>query len=231
MTTIELAKRLISRDEIKKGTNDFLEDSVSAILGDPIAAAQIIYSLMKSPMFFREQLFWTKFEMFLNGIDVTEDERSSFCAKLTLDGAKKENVYRLIQAIDHAETNGKVNYLINVSRCLSAAFIEHPVYFRICHIITNSLEEDLDFLKEHIVEDSEYEYGDIIQGLMNNGLMYQSVLDANGDNRYRFTSLAEVIDRYSLSYNNIERYTMCGESNTNQLKNQVTKVDAMAKWG
>ena len=83
--------------------------------------------------------------MFLNGIDATADERAAFCAKLTLDGINKENTYRLIQAIDHAETKWKINYLINVSRCLANDFIDLPSYFRICHIITNSLEEYLNF--------------------------------------------------------------------------------------
>lgn len=172
MKVLELAKELISRDEIEDGTVNLLEDSVSAIFGDPIAAAKVIYSLIKSPMFFREQLFWGKFEMFLNGIDTTVDERAAFCAKLTLNGTSKENTYRLIQAIDHAETKGKINYLINASKCLSSDFIDLPFYFRICHIIINSLEEDLNFLKEHIIDNSDYEYGDIIQGLMNSGLVY-----------------------------------------------------------
>lgn len=57
----------------------------------------------------------------------------------------------------------------------------------------------------------------------------QSVIDANGDDRYRFTPLAEVVDRYALSYNNVERYPMCGVVNTTSY-NKVTKVDVTARF-
>lgn len=36
--------------------------------------------------------------------------------------------------------------------------------------------------------------------------MYQSVIDGNGEQKYSFTPLAERIDCYAVSYNNIERY-------------------------
>lgn len=230
LKVIELAKELISKDEVKNKTVNFLGDSVSALSGNQFAAAKIIYTLMRSPMFFREQLFWTKFEMFLNGIDTTTDERMTFCARLDLDGRNKDSAYRLIQIIDRAETDRKINYLINVSKCLARDLIGRPSYFRICHTIVNSLEEDLIFLKNHILENCEYEYGDSIQGLMNNGLIYQSVIDANGNDRYKFTLLAKVVDRYALSYDNIERYSMYEKSDID-IDKKVTEVDAIARFG
>ena len=79
------------------------------------------------------------------------------------------------------------------------------MYFRICHTITHTLDEDLSFLSERINE-SDLPYSSYVQGLLTAGLMYQSVIDANGEQKYSFTPLAEHIDRYAVSYNNIERY-------------------------
>jgi len=96
-------------------------------------------------------------------------------------------------------------YVINATRCLLSDNIDLPMYFRICHTITHTLDEDLTFLSEKINE-SDLTYSPYIQGLLTSGLMYQSVIDANGEQKYSFTPLAEFIDRYAVSYNNIERY-------------------------
>ena len=210
MKLLEQAKALVTDSEIREGTKDFLADSVSALLGDPVAAGEIMISLVKSPLFFREKLFWTKFECFLSGVDMNENDRAEFCARLTEDGKKGDNPYRLLQAIDHAETRQKVDFLINASRSLGAGFIELPTYFRICNAITGTLEEDLLFLADHIQDDSNFGYSDTIQGLLNVGLVYQSVIDGNGDNRYSFTPFADTLDRFAVSFNNVERYPMVG---------------------
>lgn len=210
MKILEQAKALATDPEVKEGTKNFLADSVSALLGDPVAAGKIMVSLIESPFFFREKLFWIKFECFLSGIDMDNDERAKFCARLTEDGKKGDNPYRLLQAIDHAETRQKVDYLINASRSLAAGFIDLPVYFRICNAITNTIEEDLEFLAEHIQDNEDFPYSDTIQGLMNVGLVYQSVIDGNGDNRYSFTPFSDIIDQFAVSFNNVERYPMIG---------------------
>ncbi len=36
--------------------------------------------------------------------------------------------------------------------------------------------------------------------------MYQSVIDANGEQKYSFTPLAKIVDQYAISYDNVERY-------------------------
>lgn len=230
MKFLEQAKALVTDKTVNNGTVNFLGDSTSALLGDPVAAGKLIYSVLRSPMTIRDQFFWLKFEMFLNGIDASDEERSNFCKRLTEDGTKRENPYRLIQAIDRTDTKSKIQYLINASRCLSISFIELPLYFRICHTITNSLEEDLLYLAEHILEDAEYEYCTVVQALMNNGLVYQSVIDGNGEDRYKFTSLANDLDRFAISYDNVERYP--SPEKKNEDKNQdVRTVKVVSRFG
>ena len=86
-----------------------------------------------------------------------------------------------------------------------ADFIDLPTYFRICHAITHTLDEDLQFLKMHIGE-NDISYDVCVQGLLTSGLMYQSVIDGNGDQKYSFTPIAENVDRFAVSYDNIDRY-------------------------
>lgn len=205
MNLIEQAKGLISRGEVQEASVNLLADSASALLGDPVSVGRVLIALAKSPFFIRENLFWMKMEAFLNGVYLSEDDRFNLRAKIWRDGEHGDNPYRLVECIDRAETQQKINYLINATRCLLSDNIDLPMYFRICHTITHTLDEDLTFLSEKINE-SDLTYSPYIQGLLTSGLMYQSVIDANGEQKYSFTPLAEYIDRYAVSYNNIERY-------------------------
>lgn len=230
MNFLEKAKALTTDPDVQKGSSDFLDDTISALLGNPISAGKIMVSLAKCPFFFREKLFWIKFEHFLSGVDVSDNERAEFCARLTEEGANNDNPYRLLQAIEHAETHKKIDYLINASRSLAAGFIELPDYFRICSIITGTIEEDLVFLANHIQNNADFEYSSIIQGLLNVGLAYRSVIDGNGDNRYRFTPLANLVDKFAISYNNLERYPMVGVSSSvcePSMKQEISDL----QWG
>ena len=205
MKLVDEVKLLISRGEIKEASLNILEDGASAILGDPIAIGKIFLAIGKSPFFIREQLFWAKIEAFINGVFLSEEDRSNLRTKLTKCGEEKDNALRLIECIDRAETNKKIKYLINATRCLLSDYIELSDFFRICHAITHTLEEDLTFMAEHISE-TEIPYNLCIQGLLTSGLMYESVIDTNGNPKYSFTPVAMQVDRYAVSFDNIERY-------------------------
>lgn len=210
MNYIEAIKERISTGEIQEASTDLFEDVLDAVLGNPVSVGKIIIALTKSAFFIRERLFWSKMEKFLNGVCLSKDDCDKLLVKLIENGEKKETAFRLVNIIDRAETQQKISYLINATRCLLENLIDRETYFRICHTITNTLEEDLAFLGEHIFE-TDLPYNISIQGLFTSGLMYQSVIDANGDQKYSFTPLAQIVDRYAISSNNIERYPDLGQ--------------------
>lgn len=205
MKYIDQVKELISKGEVKELSGNLLGDTVSALMGDSISAGKVILALAGSPFFIREQIFWIKVEAFLNGVYLEENDRAKLRAKLVEKGGTQDNALRLVECIDRAETQQKIAFIINATRCLLTDFIDRPTYFRICHAVTHSLEEDLMFLGEHINEE-ELLYNVNIQGLLTSGLMYQSVIDGNGEQKYSFTPLARIIDQYAVSYENVERY-------------------------
>lgn len=205
MNFLDKIKALVSSGEVKDGSKNLVEDIIAALLGDPIAAGKVMLTITKSPFFIREQLFWIKLSAFLNGVYLSDDDRGKLCAKITENGAKNDNPLRLVESIDRAETQQKIQYLVNATRCLLTDFIDLSTYFRICHAITHTLDEDLQFLKVHIGE-RDISYDVCVQGLLTSGLMYQSVIDENGDQKYSFTPIAEDVDRFAVSYDDIERY-------------------------
>lgn len=137
---------------MQEASTNMLEDTINAIWGDPISAGKVMLAIAKSPFFVREQLFWSKIEAFLNGVYLDGDDCAKLRAKLTECGEKGDNPCRLAECIDRAETQQKIRYLINATRCLLTDFIDLSTYFRICHAVTHTLEEDLCFLRNHIRE-------------------------------------------------------------------------------
>lgn len=203
MAFIDDAKQLIASGEIKEEGFNLLLDTISALLGDPVSAGRVIITLGHSPFLLRERLFWGKIEKYLNGVYIEERDRAKLCAKLVENGTNDENAKRLIECIDRAETSRKVQYLINATRCLLADFIDRETFFRICRAITGLLDEDLQYLREHL-GDNDLPYNDNVQGLYSSGLMYSSVIGENP--RYSFTPIAFSVDRFAVSYDDIERY-------------------------
>ena len=123
MKYIDQIKNLVARGEVREASKNLLGDTLAALLGDPISAGKIIIALAGSPFFIRDQIFWTKIELFLNGVYLEEDDCATLRAKLTENGEKQENVQRLVECIDRAETQSKIMYLINATRCLLVGFI------------------------------------------------------------------------------------------------------------
>ena len=206
MNLLEKSKALVCNNEFHDLSANLLGDCVALLSGDLTAAARIVCSVTKGALAFREQLFWCKFEWFLNHIDTSEEFLGEFCRVLAENEDNTNTLNRLIDTIDKVDTMDKAKYLANASRCLAAGFIERTTYFRICHALKNSLQEDLLFLQNTILENGVYEYSDTIQGLWNCGLMYQSVIDSDGNDRYAFTPFAHTLDMYALSYGDLNRY-------------------------
>jgi hypothetical protein len=208
MNLIEEAKSLMENKKVQEASSNFLEDAIESLLGNPVAAVKLMIGIHKAPFFIREQIFWTKFEMFLSGVYISDEDRANFSRLLTEDGRKRDNSYRLLACIERAETKNKIQYLINASRALLAGYIDLNDYFRICHQVTHNLDEDVCFLKENLTnEHISYNYS--IEGLLSSGLMYQSGINANEGHEgqsYAFTAIAEIVDRFALSYGDVDRY-------------------------
>lgn len=205
MSIIDDAKALIANGKIQDIDSDLLFDAVEAICGSPLAVAKIIFALAKTPFFLRDKILWSKLELYLNGVFISDGDRAKLRAALTENGSSDENAKRLLECIDRAETNQKIQYLINATRCFLVDFIDRTTFFRICRTITGTIDEDLLFVRNHITENQNFEYNSTIQGLFVSGLV--TFCSIGGETtQYTFTPLAEDVDRFAISYGDVERY-------------------------
>lgn len=199
--------------EAQQKTKEHIGDIIGTICGDLSSRFKLVKDIMESPFFWKEQWFWAKLETFLNGVYLSDEDRTKLAAKLTEEGSNRDNALRLAVIIDRAESIKKIQYQINATRCFLSDFIDRPTYFRICHAISNTLEEDLFFMQEQLqkehLQKEELPYSHYVQGLLTSGLMYQSVFDGNaesGEQKYSFTPLAEWVDQFAVSYEMTDKY-------------------------
>lgn len=192
---------LVTDSDIQDISTDLLLDTIEAFCGNPLAYGKIAKTLLQSPFLIKEKIFWSKVEQFLSGKHLSDAERIAFCKKMK-DG-KTDDIMRLLHYIDRAENTQKNLFLVNAARSLSYEYIELSDFFRICHAVTNTLYEDLLFAKEHLKE-HDLEYCIAIQGLLVSGLVFESVIGESP--RYSFTPLACLLDQFSLSFDDRDRY-------------------------
>lgn len=211
---IELAKEIVNNEEIKDASYSILEDSLNAILGNPVSAGKVFLELSNYPFLLREEMFWGKLSSFLNGVYLSDKDCRKLCAKLEESGNQKDNAVRLLQCIDRAESSANIGFLINATRSVLANYICLDEFFRICHAITHTLKEDLMFLKSNI-DNIDVPYTWCVQGLISTGLMYHRVLDGGeittdgevkSSQNYSFTPLARLVDQYAVSFDDVDRY-------------------------
>lgn len=221
----DTVKGIMESKEVGDVAEKMLFDLASAILGDKVAMARLASEVLKAPIFWTNQIFWVKFKKFINGVYTDEDTRIKMAAKLASNGLKEDNAIRLIQAIDHSDCMKKIQFLVNASRCLLVDFIDVTDYFRICKVISDTLYEDLLYMRDHINEGN-LEYSNEVQGLFSSGVMYMSIIDKKP--LYSFTPIAGKVNLYAVSYNDVNNYP----DPTKVIHNNVVSVTIPAtEWG
>ena len=81
MEFMDTAREIIRCENVRESGKELLEDTVDALLGNPVSAAKVLVALGKSPFLIREEIFWSKMVNYLNGIFLSENDRSKMCAK------------------------------------------------------------------------------------------------------------------------------------------------------
>lgn len=198
-----------------ESTQDLIEELVSLLLNEAAMPVKIAATFVKTAVSFKEAFFWKKFSRLLEGGDLSEEERAKFYGKLEDENEekKRENARRIIQIIDSAETEKKMDFIVNATFSFVYSYIDKTTYFRICNVINDTLQEDLEFLQRNYTEEGELRYGDEVQGLIRQGLMekmgpqwHEIGEEIDFPDSYKFTALAKYVDKYALSNSNFERY-------------------------
>ncbi len=195
--------------ELKKYGGESLVTIIQAILGDPIAIANVPSLIKNSPFFISNSVFMMKYEKMLNGIYYDSVDKISISCKLFGEDNKErvDNAIRAITIIDKIDTMTKIEYLLNANRSFGNGCISKEQLFRIANALVNTLGEDLEYLKIHATDETLIG-NENVHSLVNIGAVILAGIDSNTDvekQMYVVTEFGRVIDRYALSVMDDER--------------------------
>lgn len=206
MGWFDLFQHLIGDKEIQANALERVSDTVGMVAGDPASTIKNVKAIANAPFFFQEKKLFFKMKFFFEGAGFTKDEVSELRARLMAYDEDDNNVLRLIELIDKTESLKKIRYLINATRSVLTDFIDLSTFFRICHAVNSTIDEDLLYLKDNVLKQNEITYNEHVQGLLNSGLMYQKKIENEGDLYYAFTTTAALVDQFAVSFDDDTRY-------------------------
>lgn len=203
MNILEKALQLVGSSEVKEASSDFVSDAVSALSGDFMALARIIKSGNAGPAFIEMQLFLERFEAFLVGNCVNDENIRSMGEVLNKYEDDPEFAKRILDKIIKVDTLQKTKYITNLTICFRYGYLTKRQFLYLCRIVEDVLEEDLQYLKNHITKNiiTSNEYTEELEKY---GLVYL------GDPGLLYSPLAFKLDKYALSFGD-SRYKYNGE--------------------
>lgn len=197
----------LPKEEILKLLQIFIEAPLSSLSNILTVGQLAIYFknwLKKNcPWLYSEWRFWDNMAKFFNSGILTDDDKQKLVEKVSSEKNKEEVGRQIIELVSNVNSNKKLAYIINATKSLANDAVDLPTYFRICHIISNSLDEDLRFLGEHISE-SEVPYSIEVSGLQTAGLVYFKSADESGIQIYAFNALAHILNECAIKFDGTE---------------------------
>lgn len=182
-------------DEIANIKNAALDDAIGFV-----PFGNTLVTLVKGVCDIPSMIFWSKMELYLNGIsELSFEDRQKFSEKFANE-EYKDFITRMIMLVDKIDDNRKAEIHANLTRALMQELLDIDTFFRLESIVNNIVYEDLIFLENNIRKHN-LEYSVNIISLVNNSLAYQSVISANGDNEYEISSLGLNLFLFGLKYN------------------------------
>lgn len=183
----------------------------------------------KIPFLYPSWRFWNNVDVFFNSGVLSDSDKKKLIDKLLSNENKNDSGKEIINIINKIDNDKKIAYVLNATKVLlKNDSIKLSLYFRICHTILNTLEEDLQFLHRKIDEPS-IKYSIEVNGLIIAGLAYNQGGSKDDSQDYAFTEFAKVIDEYALKGNGekkIEEFNINKSPQTNFLtENSIPTKD------
>lgn len=201
--------RIIAK-EVRKKYPKKIATCILAVMGIPSEFFQIGNLLGKSAMSIPDWLFYNKLNIFLKGVELSDNDRAKMRAFLSKNGCEADNCIRIMNCINMAESEKKIEFISNATRCALNYEMDLSLYFRVVNVINMLVEDDIEFLAENITlferpEDNHLKQNNHTQALFAVGAMRMITTVWKGGD-YAFTSFGKVLDASTISFTNDAKY-------------------------
>ena len=195
-----LTETIHSKDLQEQFRGNFWNLVQTIIFKDPEAAAESGLSSAQILFHMPTAMFWTKMERYLKGTFVGGfEDQIKFSMKFSEDNESyKDFVKKQINLINNIESDNKVDYLANLTRCFFLFDMDIPLYFRLARFIENCTSDELNFLRD-IKYDTWLENNAIVSMLILQGLIVQEQ-DEKHNTHYVLSSFGGLLKKCALNF-------------------------------
>ncbi len=189
--------------ELTNNISNIIDSLITILFADKAEVIKLIKKFAKTPCIMKEVFYWNKFYMFLSGIKQIEeniDESRKLKEVLCDDTSKKfQNAVRLLEYIDKADSEKKIDDYIQMTKNLLCGYINQVEYFRIMKAVLETLDEDLQYLTEISKDEASYKGSIQMLALERSGLVIRLGIDGNEnieEQDYVISSLGKMVSKY-----------------------------------
>ena len=200
----------IISQEVKREFSRNIATCILALMGLPTAQEQIGELLGKSAISIPDWLFYNKLNNFLKGIELSDNDRAKMRAFLATKGSETDNCLRIMNYINTAESEKKIAFISNATRCALNYEMDLRIYFRVVNAVNMLMEDDMEFLARNISlfekqDDNHLKQNNHTQALFTVGAM-RIITDVRKAGEYSFTSFGKILDASTISFADDAKY-------------------------
>ena len=186
---------------------------IDAIALNPIAIGKIVALLSDKTFTAVQKIPYMQLKHYIDGVKNAEEHLADGCKladKLFSDSTKRnENAMRVYKIVTSADTEKKIDFLVEATRSMLLGLIDPEMMFRIFRAIVETLPEDLEYLSSIVEKEGPFK-GDIrVHALVRSGLMISAGIDSGADiekQDYEVSTLGYFVDQFVLSLNDESRW-------------------------
>jgi len=197
---IAIIANVIKEYDMAEFASDDMQKLIRTILfKNPEATIDVGLKLCVGMMQLPTAMFWEKIKRFLKGTFSTYDEQVKFAAKFSEDNVQyRKYIKQLINIISWIESDEKIDYFANLTRCFFLFDMDIPLYFRLASFFNSCTSDELAFVKN--IEYGEWiENNAIVSMLKTQGIIMQKQ-DEKKDTHLVLSPFGVLLKKCSLNF-------------------------------
>ncbi|MBO4456694.1 MAG: hypothetical protein J5802_03165 [Butyrivibrio sp.] len=190
---------IIETEDLKEYAEGGIEAFIKAMVFNDKALQYDVAVEIKNIMFHMPTaIFWGKMRRYLYGTFRNFSDQVKFASKFNKDNKKYVAfVKKQINLINILESDYKVDYYANLTRCYFLCGMDDALYFRLAKIIQNCTSEELDYVRDAHYYDV-FQNNALISMLIMQGLISQEY-DKDNNTYYVLSIFGKLLKKCSLN--------------------------------
>ena len=197
--TEKIAKLICEEDIGQYVVGEGTKLLTALLMDDHLSAIENAADLGRTALYYPSILFWEKVSRFLRNTFHDYEEQVKFASRFNREnGEYANNVKTMLDIVSRMETDGKIDYFANLTRCMFLMEMDISLYYRLVKLIENCTVYELDYIHALNLEEKLENKG-LVSMLIIQGLVVQGSPEENKV-YYKLSPYGVLLKKCSLNF-------------------------------